>query len=346
MHFFHPTATATLTQYWNAAMEDRRLKRKLIEQRQLKAWSRRGSSPQAENFTLIKLVLDMGLWATGLRKRGERNALTPVLKHLRLTFHTLPDAFHGFKILHLSDLHIDGLTGLAERVADSLQALEVDLCVLTGDYRFLTRGSCREVYPRMACLLAQVNARDGVVGILGNHDVAEMVPEFEGMGVKMLLNTAVEIRRDLQSLWIVGVDDPHYYGCDDLPGALRGVPADAFKILLVHTPELLAEAQQHGIHLYLCGHTHGGQICLPFIGPVLTHANCPRKYVRGAWQYGTVKGYTSPGVGCSGVPARFLCPPELVLIELCQAQRLYDESEVNQDLTARPTLSGIEAPGV
>jgi uncharacterized protein len=343
MHFIRPTTTATLTKYWNAAMEDHRLKRKLIEQKQLKTWSRRGNSPHAEKFTLIKLLLDMGLWATGLRGRGERNALTPVLKHLRLTFHTLPDAFHGFRILHLSDLHIDGLTGLAERVADSLQALEVDLCVLTGDYRFLTRGSCQEVYPRMACLLAQVNTRHGMIGILGNHDVAEMVPEFEGMGVKMLLNTAVEIRRDRQSLWIVGVDDPHYYGCDDLPGALRGVPSDAFKVLLVHTPELLAEAHHHGIHLYLCGHTHGGQIRLPFVGPVITHANCPRKYVRGAWQYGTVKGYTSPGVGCSGVPARFLCPPELVLIELCQAQRLYDESDVIQHVTARPTLSGIEA---
>ena len=323
-------------------MEDRRLKRQLIEQGQLKAWSRRGRSLQAENVRLINLLLDTGLRATGLRRRGERNALAPVLKHLRFTFDTLPDAFHGFKILHLSDLHIDGLSGLAERVVFSLRDLEVDLCVLTGDYRFRTRGSCQEVYPRMAQLLAGINARHGTIGVLGNHDVAEMVPEFENMGVRMLLNAAVEIRHPPDSLWIVGVDDPHYYGCDDLPRALLDVPTDAFKILLVHTPELLTEAHHYGVHLYLCGHTHGGQICLPFFGPLITHADCPRKYVRGAWQYGKVKGYTSPGVGCSGVTARFLCPPELVLIEICQTQRLFDETAGMQPLSTHPLLSTVE----
>jgi predicted MPP superfamily phosphohydrolase len=323
-------------------MEDRRRKRQLIEQRQLKTWSRRGKLRQAENVRVIKRLLDAGLWATGLQRRGVRNALSPVLKHLRFSFDTLPDAFHGFKILHLSDLHIDGLAGLVEGVQPILQRLDVDLCVLTGDYRFRTTGSCQGVYPPMRHLLASVNARQGIVGVLGNHDVSEMVPEFERLGVRMLLNSALEIQQEAHSLWVVGVDDPHYYGCDDLPGALLDVPPEAFKILLVHTPELLSEAHQHGVHLYLCGHTHGGQICLPFFGPVITHASCPRKYVRGVWQYGTVKGYTSPGVGCSGVAARFLCPPELVLIELCQTERLYGAEEAMPQLSTRPVLSAFE----
>jgi hypothetical protein len=331
--------------YRDAVMEDRRLKRQLIEQGELQTWTRRGRSPHAENIQWIKMILETGLRATGLRRRGERNALTPVLKHLRFTFETLPEAFHGFKILHLSDLHLDGLTGLAERVAHLLQPLDIDLCVLTGDYRFRISGSCQEVYPRMAHLLRGINARHGVVGVLGNHDVSEMVPAFEDMGVKMLLNTSLEIRHDPHSLWLVGVDDPHYYGCDDLPEALLDVPADGFKILLVHTPEMLADALHHGVHLYLCGHTHGGQICLPFLGPIMTHANCPRKYVRGAWQYGHVKGYTSPGVGCSGVAARFLCPPELVLIELCQTQRLYDASDAIPRPMAQPACSTSDATG-
>jgi predicted MPP superfamily phosphohydrolase len=173
----------------------------------------------------------------------------------------------------------------------------------------------------MQRLLAGVNARQGLVGVLGNHDMAEMVPEFERLGVHMLMNESLELRRGPDSMWLVGVDDPHHYGCDDLPGALLDVPEQAFKILLVHTPELIPEADQHGVHLYLCGHTHGGQICLPFVGPILTHANCPRRYTRGAWRYNNVTGYTSSGVGCSGVTARFLCPPELVLIELCRTRR-------------------------
>jgi predicted MPP superfamily phosphohydrolase len=302
-------------------MEDRRLKRELIELGQLKAWPRRGGSSYTENRRAIKRTVKAGLWLTGLRRRGVRNALHPVLKQLRLTFDSLPEAFHGFRILHLSDLHIDGVPGLAECLAERLSDLDVDLCVLTGDYRFLTFGSCHNVYPPMAHLLTAVNARHGTVGILGNHDAAEMVPEFERLGIRMLVNESLRLQRDEHSIWLVGLDDPHYFGCDDLPGALLEVPEEAFKVLLVHTPEMLEDAAQSGIHLYLCGHTHGGQICLPFLGPVVTHAKCPRKYARGAWQYQQVQGYTSSGVGCSGVLARFLCPPELVLIELCNARQ-------------------------
>jgi hypothetical protein len=316
-------------------MQDLHLKRKAIELGQLQTWSRRGRSSHAETIRLVKILVRVGIRLLGLRSRGTRNALNPVLTHLRCEFAGLPNAFHGFRILHLSDLHADGLPGLAECVSDRLSGLQVDLCVLTGDYRFAVSGPCHNVYPNMERLLAGINARHGVVGILGNHDLAEMVPEFERMGVRMLVNESLELRRGPDSVWLIGLDDPHYYGCDDLPGALLDVPEPAFKILLVHTPELIPEADQHGVHLYLCGHTHGGQICVPFFGPLLTHANCPRKYARGAWQYNNVIGYTSPGVGCSGVAARFLCPPELVLIELCCAHRQDSQSDPGESSTAR-----------
>lgn len=298
-------------------MEDLRLKRKMIEEGDLKTWARRGRAPHSRRFHYLKVLLKVGLRLTALRSRGERNAFSPVLQHIRFEFDTLPEAFHGFKMLHLTDLHADSRPDFANRISDRLRNLTVDLCVLTGDYRYGIAGTCQKVYPSMERILAGLNTRHGFVGILGNHDQSEMVPEFERMGVQMLVNESLKLRQGEHSLWLIGVDDPHYYGCDDLPGALLDVPQDAFKILLVHTPEIYEEAHRNGVHLYLCGHTHGGQVCLPFIGPVITHTNCPRKYVRGAWQYGNVKGYTSPGVGFSGTPARFLCPPELVLIELC-----------------------------
>jgi predicted MPP superfamily phosphohydrolase len=325
---------------WGTGMEDRRLKRELIERGQLKTWSRRGKYTYAEYVSLPHALLERGLRLMGLYARGERNALRPELKQLRFAFDTLPAAFHGFRILHLSDLHADGLTGLPEILAAQLQSLEADLCVLTGDYRFRTTGSCHQVYPNMARILASVHARHGIVGILGNHDVSEMVPALGELGVRMLMNESCALRRESQRIWLIGLDDPHYYGCDDLPGALRSVPEQAFKILLVHTPEMLEEAHQNGIHLYLCGHTHGGQIRLPFIGPVITHTNCPRAYVRGAWQYKSMCGYTSPGVGCTGVTARFLCPPEIVLIELCRTSLLEQRKTAQQHRTVcYPCLS-------
>lgn len=303
-------------------MKDLQLKRRLIEMGELKEWTRRGRSMRAENVRFMKTLLRLGLRVTGLARRGKVNALKPVVAHRRFEFEHLPEQFDGFRILHLSDIHADGLEGLADVLYEALKPLQVDLCVLTGDYRFAVKGRCHRVYPNMARILAGVNSQHGVLGILGNHDSMEMITEFERMGIRMLMNEAHPIRASEadKALWFIGLDDPHYYGCDDLSGALRHVPADAFKILLVHTPEVFADAHQHGVHLYLCGHTHGGQIRLPFIGPLLTHSNAPRKLSRGAWRHQAVQGYTSSGVGCSGVNARFFCPPEIVLIELTQSR--------------------------
>ena len=298
-------------------MDAMQRKRHAIEHGLLHTWERRGRGTLgAEKHRLLMPLFRAALRVTGLRSRGERNALSPVVRRIRLACEHLPEGFCGFTILHLSDLHVDGLEGIAEGLSAHLQDLEVDLCVLTGDYSSQRHGLGDDVYPPMARILSGVNARLGLVGILGNHDLSGDVPALAHLGVTMLINAALELRRGRESAWVVGVDDPHYYGCDDLPGALRLVPPQAFKILLVHTPELLEDAARHGVHLYLCGHTHGGQICVPLIGPIIVNTNCPRTYTRGVWRYKQMQGYTSAGVGTSGVPVRFFCRPEIGLIEL------------------------------
>ncbi len=296
--------------------EDLLLKRQRIERGNLPIWSRRGRSYHRHKSGLRDIILRHGLNFLRLYERGESNVHQPVIKHLHFSFDALPQAFDGFTILHLSDLHVDSLDGLPDSLYEHIEGIQVDLCALTGDYRFKTRGDCHQIYPKMARILSGVQARHGVAGVLGNHDSLEMVPELERLGVKMLLNDAVAIQQQSDRIWVVGVDDPHYYGCDSLPLALSDVPSEEFKLLLVHSPELFADAATHNIQLYLCGHTHGGQICIPWLGPVVTNANCPRTYVRGRWQYRDVQGYTSSGTGASGVPVRFFCPPEIGLITL------------------------------
>ncbi len=292
-------------------------KRRAVELEHAEAWFNRGRKFfHFENATWIHYGVRALLYLLGLRARGERNALDPVVRKVRLNFPGLPEAFHGFRIMHLSDMHVDGLKGFPEAVCEKIGSIRSDLCVMTGDYRFEIHGPCHNVYHHMESILSCVHAREGVVGILGNHDFDEMIPEFQRMGVRMLLNENLEIRRGAESLWLMGLDDPHYYACDDLPRALHGVPENAFKILLVHSPEMIKEAEKKGVDLYLCGHTHGGQICFPWIGPLILEANCRRRYARGAWQYRGLKGYTSSGVGTSCVPVRFHCPPEIVLMEL------------------------------
>src|SRR5438128_9232780 len=87
----------------------------------------------------------------------------------------------------------------------------------------------------------------------------------------------------------------------------------------LHTPEMFGAAAEAGIDLYLTGHTHAGQICLPWLGPLVSHATCPRQYTYGHWQHGRMQGYTTAGAGCSLLPVRFHCPPEICVIELASA---------------------------
>ncbi len=292
------------------------LKRQHIEQGKLKTWSRYGRLQHHEDHPIRDRILWYGFKLLGLYDRGEANVRNPVVRRLDFCFDNLPEAFDGFTILHLTDLHIDGLPGLADDLLTRLKAFDVDLCVLTGDYRFGHDGPCHQVYALMESLLAGIQARCGIFGVLGNHDLFDMAAEFKRMGLQILFNESLELQRDSQRIWLAGVDDPHYFGCSDVSLALDGVPQDAFKLLLVHTPEVYAEAAQAGVDLYLCGHTHGGQICLPWIGPIETHATCPRRYARGRWQHRQVQGYTNAGCSASGVPVRFFCPSEIGLITL------------------------------
>ena len=267
----------------------RDLENLLLRRREVEAAFRIGRGYNAHSDCLLLRdhiaapILRLALRTMGLYSRGTRNALQPVVRHLRLEFEGLPESFHGFRLLHLADLHIDGIDGLAEVVAERVAALPVDLCVMTGDYRFEVGGPCDAVYPRLATVLSSVRARYGVVAILGNHDEAEIAVELENLGVRTLINEAVEIARGGARLWIIGVDDPHHYGCDDLEGALQDVPENAFKVALAHSPEMYEQAAAAGIRLYLCGHTHAGQIRLPWIGATLVNADSPRAYTHSQW---------------------------------------------------------------
>jgi len=165
-------------------LESRLAQRRTVESRHHKGWRAHGHGDfllwhDRLTATLLKFVLQI----TGLYQRGLANALHPIVRHLRLELPNLPPSLDGFRILHLSDLHIDGIDGLAEALADRLAALPVDVCVLTGDYRFEVHGSCDAIYPRMRTVLSSVNARYGVVGILGNHDCADMAAGLQNVGV-------------------------------------------------------------------------------------------------------------------------------------------------------------------
>jgi predicted MPP superfamily phosphohydrolase len=280
---------------------------------------RHGPMHRVIDQKVVRPGVTLLLRCLGLFERGRRNALNPIVREITLSFRDLPKAFDGFRLLHMSDLHIDGVPGLPEAIVSVLRGVSVDLCLLTGDYRFDDRGPCEAVYPAMRKVLAGINSRLGIYGILGNHDVGEIAYRLEEMGVRMLVNESAEIQQDSESIWLVGIDDNFDYQCHDLALALKQVPAGAFKILLAHAPELFEDANASGIHLCLGGHTHGGQIRVPVLGALKQNARCPKSYAWGLWRHGQMQGYTSCGIGCSTIPVRYNCPGEAIIFELRRA---------------------------
>ena len=270
------------------------------------------------HWTLFKLglsVFGLGLRAIGLYGRGVRNALDVRLNEFEVAVGGLPDAFDGYRILQLSDLHVDAHEAMAGAIARAVGGVEADLCVMTGDYRFRVHGTAEAVAPGMTVLARRLRARDGVFAVLGNHDSADMAPLFESLGIRVLVNETATLVRDGEALHVTGIDDVHYYYSDDAGAALAYAP-EGCRIALVHSPELAEQAAEAGIALYLTGHTHGGQVCLPGGRAVITHSRGRRRFAAGLWRHGAMIGYTSRGAGVSGLPVRFNCPGEAALITL------------------------------
>ncbi len=264
-----------------------------------------------ENWYSCHSFIRNTLKLTGLYWRGRNNTTRVQTRLNKFESENLPSAFDGFTILHISDMHVDMSPGAMHRLIELLHEIDYDICVLTGDYRGNTFGPYDETLEGMASVKAHL--KDPVYGVLGNHDTIRMVPGLEEMGIFMLLNESAPIERDDQRIHIVGIDDAHYYRVDNIEKAASGIDHNEFSILLSHTPEIYRQAAHADFNLLLSGHTDGGQICLPGKIPITLDSVLPRHMGSGAWQYHTMLGYTSVGVGSSIVSVRFNCLPEITL---------------------------------
>jgi predicted MPP superfamily phosphohydrolase len=201
-----------------------------------------------------------------------------------------------------------------------------DLVALTGDFQHYTediKGAARLLAPAGEWSRGE---RDGLgaLAVLGNHDTWSGTPEVTNalreVGITVLNNRHVEIKRAGASLYVVGVADPWSLRAD-LPRALLGVPQGACKLLLAHVPDFVVDAAGAGVDLQLSGHTHGGQlwhggqITLPWVGALLSPSRYNRRYVVGWHKRGRTLMYVCRGLG--GHPSiRLGCKPEIALITL------------------------------
>jgi hypothetical protein len=240
----------------------------------------------------------------------------------------LPPAFDGYTVCQISDLHMSQMGRRERRLRALLEALPpCDLVVVTGDLVHTPRG----IKPFLE-LAKSCRAGDGVYAVFGNsehkngvrpHALARTLDEG---GITPLLNSHTLLCRGGATIALAGVDDP-VSGLDRMSAALEGITADCCTLLLMHSPDGIAEAALRGVDVVLSGHTHGGQVSLPFFGAPYTHSLLGHRMSSGYYagkklrriigiRPGRTQLYVTRGLGVSGLALRFLTRPELTILTL------------------------------
>jgi predicted MPP superfamily phosphohydrolase len=236
----------------------------------------------------------------------------------------LPSGFNGCRIVQFSDTHLGFHYGLdqLESLINKINSLAPDLVFFTGD--LMDEPNKYEHRALIAPLLSTLRAPLGKYCIFGNHDHGGYGSEIyraimEKAGFTILQNDHAEIKLlDNSSIFIAGIDEP-MLGKPNFQEMLKGVPKDRFKILLSHAPDLADQALEYGFEWQLSGHSHGGQIKIPFIGALVTPPFA-EKYNEGRYHLKnreqTLTLYVNRGIGTTRLPFRFMAKPEITLFQL------------------------------
>lgn len=232
----------------------------------------------------------------------------------------LPERFEGFRVVQVSDVHHGRLVPIEEvrRVVELANSARADMVALTGDY---TTSLKRYVEP-CAEALADLRAPEGVWAVLGNHDHntdGPLTREALGRrGIEVLTNQNTTLRRGADVLQLAGADD-WGWGKADFARAVQGLDRSRPTLMLSHEPMALDVPETRGVSLILSGHTHGGQVSLPFVGAPAAYAWKHLKYLRGVYEEGGTQLYVSRGTGMIGVPVRLGARPEVAVLRLQRA---------------------------
>lgn len=233
----------------------------------------------------------------------------------------LDRAFDGFRLVQVSDVHGKVTIG-GRALSEVVAAQKPDAVVVTGDLI----DAAGPFDPALA-MLARLRAPAGVYFVPGNNESRAvraggsegLLPRVRATGAEPLVNRAIRVERGGGWLWLVGVDDPTRDRRDNLPWALRGTDDGRPRLLLAHAPHILRRLDGHRIDYLITGHTHGGQVCLPWYGALVTRSAFGRRAASGPAFVNGVRAYVSRGIGTSLLPLRLFCPPELVVHVLRRA---------------------------
>jgi predicted MPP superfamily phosphohydrolase len=244
-----------------------------------------------------------------------------------------PAGAEPLRITVLSDIHaMDPYMPVRriEKIVAAANDLQSDLIVLLGDFvaggmRYFPQGRAVPVED-WAAVLGKLRAPLGVFAIFGNHDwwsnVWEVREGLREVGIGTLENRALPLGKGRRRFWLAGLGDQlahhtehGYRGVDDLPGTLRQVRGEEAVILLAHEPDIFVKVPER-VTLTLCGHTHGGQVWLPFVGRPVIPSKFGQRYAYGHIVEAGRNLIVTSGLGMTGLPVRFMVPPEIVEVTI------------------------------
>jgi uncharacterized protein len=246
----------------------------------------------------------------------------PRLIRKEIALRRWPSRLDGFTIALLSDFHYDPYFSVhpIRSAVEMVNRLRPDLIALTGDFVSVSwfgsaATGAADAEPS-AALLKKLRAPHGVWSVLGNHDVFSdpdrVTDALRAVGIPTLSNKSVAIEKDGARFWLGGVDDV-LGGSPDVPATLHGISGDEAVVLMVHEPDFADYVAGYPVDLQLSGHTHGGQVRIPFIGPLYL-PELAKKYVWGLFKIRELTLYTNAGIGTVNLPLRWNCPPEITFI--------------------------------
>ncbi len=272
------------------------------------------SASPAAALILIALVSGIAYYATWIEP------FNVTLTHETLTLRAGQQGA-CLSLLHVSDLHVERTTTRERRVNALIAALQPDVIVFSGDFVNLSYTNDPRSKADIRAILGGWHAPLGVYCVPGTPVVEplERVREFvAGLdNLSLLTNAWRTVETPCGALHILGLITTHDLEIDRaaLAQMMASAPQGGIKLLLTHAPDIAPEAAAAGFDLYLCGHTHGGQMRLPVIGALLSSSQLGKRFVMGRYQVDQMTVYTSRGLGMEGYGApraRLLCPPEII----------------------------------
>ena len=237
----------------------------------------------------------------------------PSVTHLQIKSSKLSAGSDPIRIIHISDLHSDPKARLEERLPELIGREQPDAIFFTGDCINSPDG-----LPVFKECLTKLAAIAPTFAVKGNWDVAfwRNLNLFEGTGVREMDGDAIAINAKGSSIWVAGAGVGHE---ERIKQTLSSVPNDVFTVFLYHYPDLIPEIADQPVDLYCAGHTHGGQVALPFYGALITLSKFGKQYEAGLYKVNNTWLYVNRGIGMEGGSAprvRFCSRPEVTVIEI------------------------------